>query len=48
MLYNNIALIWETPAPAPAFGVLESVDDLMAKYDVSEEQIENPVAEVDE
>ncbi len=38
----------ETPAPAPAFGVLESVDDLMAKYDVSEEQMDNPAAEVDE
>ncbi len=38
----------ETPKPTPAFGVLESVDDLMAKYDISEEQIENPAAEVDE
>lgn len=36
------------PAPAPAFGVLESVDSLMTKYGVSEEQIENPQATPEE
>jgi hypothetical protein len=38
-----------TPAaPAPAFGVLESVDSLMTKYGVSEQQIENPQATPEE
>jgi hypothetical protein len=35
-------------APAPAFGVLESVDSLMTKYGVSEEQVENPHASPEE
>lgn len=32
------------PEPAPALGVLESVDDLMKNYGVSEEQLQNPAA----
>lgn len=38
----------EPAAPAPAFGVLESVDSLMAKYGVTEEQVENPQATPEE
>ena len=35
-------------APAPAFGVLESVENLMGKYGVSESEMENPAGETEE
>lgn len=35
-------------APAPAFGVLESVENLMGKYGVSEAEMENPAGETED